>query len=121
MRIEEMINVWVEYSDKKESAVGSKLGFNPNSAVLQSGGSSWKTLEDYEDDFLYSVYHAMEALIFGVGRDYGILTALESSAVLNNHMASAFKSARGINLDSYYEVAKYKLKQAMSKRGFIVD
>ncbi len=126
MTIIEMLCVWAERTNSIAADGAARLNMPEESYGLQGGsGSTWgTTFIEWEEDNEQSIKSTLDVLIYGSGRDKGILTQGEVYAVEVNHLPEAphvFVSNRGISLADEYTRALFKLKPAMEKRGFVVD
>ena len=120
MNIIDMLNIWAEHQSSIKSA-SSKLGYPQRSLAMQSGGGTWgQAFDEWEDEDNSKIKDCLDALIYGQGRDTGILTISERIAVEHHHIAAVFISNR-TNIADDYTKALFKLKPAMENRGFFVD
>lgn len=120
MTIIEMLNIWSELQSSVHSAA-SKLGYPQKSIALQGGGGTWgQAIDDWEEENNAKIKGTLDALIYGEGRDTGILTMSERMAVEHHHISAVYVSKR-TNIADDYSRALFKLKPAMERRGFIVD
>lgn len=114
-----MLDIWANFKQNESEVAIRKIGYPSSSLVFQSGWAS-KHTEEMEDELDARIYSALDALIFGVGKDAGILTTNEQTAIMNNHVSAVFQSNR-IDINMHYDFAKAKLKRGMEKRGFITS
>lgn len=126
MTIIEMLGIWAERTNSIASDGAAKLNLPEQSIGLQGGsGSTWgTTYNEWEDENEQNIKSTLDVLIYGAGRDKGILSKGEVYAVEVNHLPDVphvFVSNRGVSLSDEYSRALFKLKPAMVGRNFIVD
>lgn len=126
MNIIEMLCVWAERTNSIAADGAARLGFKGEAVGFNTESSgSWSTpIEEWEDEINDKIKSSLDALIYGVDRDKGILTPSEVYAVEINHLEDVpheLVSNRGVSVDDDYTRALFKLKPAMEKRGFVVE
>lgn len=125
MTIIDMLNIWADLSLSIVEA-SAKLGAPRESLVLESGGGSWgQAFDVWEEEFEQRIKLTIDILIYGEGKDKGILTNDEQIAVQVTHgvLPDVFVSNRPhpkFRADDYSR-ALFKLKRSMIGRGFIVE
>jgi len=126
MKITDMLVIWADRTNSIAADGSARLDYPEGSVGLQGGSTgTWGTaFDEWEEEHEGSIKSSLDALIYGVGKDRGILTDSERYAVEANHIDGAphvFVSNRGLTLDDFYTRALFKLKPAMAKRGFLVE
>lgn len=125
MKITDMLCIWAEKTNSIAEDGAARLDYQEKAIGFNTESSgSWNSpLEDWEEEINSKIKSSLDALIYGVDRDKGILTPSEVYAVEVNHldMPHTLVSNRGISVDDDYTRALFKLKPAMKNRGFEVE
>jgi hypothetical protein len=121
MTVIEMLDIWANRSAGVAANAASMLR-ETKSLVVQNGRTdSWGIdLDDWEEELHDNITSSLNILIYGPGREKGILDRSEQIAVEHHHIAAVWVSNR-TNIANDYERALFKLKPAMERRGFVVE
>ncbi len=121
MTIIEMLNVWAEKTAGVAKHAGSMIKQSGNLVVECGRSDSWGIdLDEWEDDLHQNITSNLNTLIYGQGKDPGMLTISERIAVEHHHIVAVWVSPR-TNIADDYAKALFKLKPAMARRGFVVE
>lgn len=121
MTIIEMLNVWAEKSAGVAAHAASMIREGRSLVVQNARTDSWGIdLDEWEDELNENITSTLNILIYGQGKDPGILSISERIAVEHHHVAAVYVSVR-TNIADDYNRALFKLKPAMNKRGFLVE
>lgn len=126
MTIIEMLNIWADKTSSIAKAGAARLDFPEGSIGLQGGSNgTWgTTFAEWEEENDENIKSTLDVLIYGTGRDKGILTQSEIYSIEVNHIADTphtLVSNRGISIADDYSRALFKLKPAMIRRNFMVE
>lgn len=121
MTIVEMLNVWAQRTAGVAAHAASMIR-KSGSLVVQNGRTdSWGIdLDEWEEENNQNITSILNVLIYGQGKDPGILSISERVAVEHHHIAAVWVSNR-TNIADDYNRALFKLKPAMEKRGILVE
>lgn len=120
MTIIDMLNIWAELSVPVSKAT-KVLEAPHESHAFESGGDGWgQAFDEWEEKNNKNIKQSLDILIYGSGKDKGILDHIEQIAIEHHHLSAVFKSVR-TSIGEDYARAINKLKPKMIGRGFLVE